>query len=352
MTGMTSEQRQPPPVLSDAEPPVPPERATRRWLRTSENVGAGLFWAVALVVVLVWPAVGDAYSIGLGTSALILVLLALSWNVIGGFAGELSFGQAAFFGVGAYTAAIIATETELEGMMLVVLCLVAAAMTGAVASLAFVPALRSRGAYFAILTLAVAEVAMLIARRVMPGRDEGLVIGAPYGRDVTTPFAVAAVLVGLGVLATIAIRRSSFGLALDAVRHDREAAASVGVATVRVRLAAFAISTAMAAVAGAAYGLNQGYVDPQDTFGIQYSILPVLMVILGGIRTTSGAVLGAILWFYFNNWLTSVSPDGRYTTLVYGFFLVVLAVLLKDGLVGLARSAFGKVARQRGGERQ
>ncbi|MGC4108827.1 MAG: branched-chain amino acid ABC transporter permease [Nocardioides sp.] len=310
-------------------PPAP--RSGFRW--------RSLVWPLAVLVVtaVAVPAMNDAYYEGLAVSALILVTLATSWNITGGFGGQLSFGHAAFYGVGAYTAGDVVTHLQSRGMAGVVIALLAAVLAGAVSSVLVLPGFRSQGPYFAILTLAVAESFQLLGQYFLPGKANGLLVRTPFGPDDHRPFYLALGVAAVAVAVAVVVRRTRLGIGLFAIRDDLEAAASVGVPTVRVRAAAFAVSAGVAGAAGGVYALTQIFVDPPTVFDASLSVLPVLIVTLGGTGTIAGPVLGALLWAGLNDEMSQHTANSGYTTLVYGVLLVALAILLPSGLMGLRR---------------
>jgi branched-chain amino acid transport system permease protein len=301
-----------------------------------------LVWPLAVVVVaaIVVPALNDAYYEGLAVSALIVVTLAVSWNITGGFGGQLSFGHAAFYGLGAYSAGDVVNHLQGRPTLVVVTAaLGAAVLVGVGSSILVSPGFRSRGPYFAILTLAIAESFELLGQYFLPGKANGLLVHAPFGIDNHTPYYVALGVAAVAVAVSAWVRRSRLGIGLFAIRDDLEAAASVGIPTVRVRAAAFAVSAGIAGAAGGVYGLTQIFVDPPTVFDASLSVLPVLIVTLGGTGTIAGPVLGALLWAALNDEMSQHTANSGYTTLVYGVLLVLLAILLPNGLMGLRQHA-------------
>lgn len=295
-----------------------------------------LIWPLTVLVLaaVVVPAVNNAYYEGLAVSALILVTLATSWNITGGFGGQLSFGHAAFYGLGAYTAGYVVTHMA-QGMAGVLIALVCSVAVGAASSVLVLPGFRSQGPYFAILTLAVAESFQLLGQYFLPGRSNGLLVRTPFGIDDHRPYYVALGVAACAVAVAVVVRRSRLGVGLFAIRDDLEAAASVGVPTVRVRATAFLISAGVAGAAGGVYALTQIFIDPPTVFDASLSVLPVLIVTLGGTGTIAGPVLGALVWAGLNDLMSQYTANSGYTTAVYGLLLVALAILLPSGVMGL-----------------
>ncbi len=285
-----------------------------------------------LVVAIIFPFRVNAYIEGLATTALILLILTLSWNITGGFAGQLSFGHAAFFGLGAYSCAQAMQNAKFP----LVLAILLGGGVAAVSSVAIIPCFRTRGTYFAILTLAMAEALQLIAGHIFPGGTSGLFIQPVFSTTSHTAYFVALAVVVTAIMVAYLLARSDFGLALRALKSDPDAAESVGVNTLLDRYIAFVISAAFAGMAGAIYALVETFVDPGTVFDVNYSILPVLMAILGGMGTVTGPIIGSLLWSGLNEGIRRMSTDGSYSVMIYGVVLLLLAIFLPRGIVGQA----------------
>jgi len=315
--------------------------------RRSRTLGLWLGWAavVGLAAVLV-PAMGDAYYESLAVSALVLVVMGTGWNIVGGYGGQLSFGHAAFYGLGAYAAAEFVNRSEMGSYATATGAIVVAALVGATASLLMIPGYRSRGAYFAILTLAVAQFFLILGPSVLPGGSQGVFIDLVFDIDSHGAYWTAVTVAVLAVLISLAVRRSRLGSGLFAIRDDMDAAASVGVPTFRIRLQAFAISGGVTGAAGGLYATTQFIVDAPTVFSPMLAVLPVLIVTLGGIGTVAGPVIGALIWSVLEYYLTNSSVEAGYSTLVYGSLLVILAIALPKGLLGVLTTARAAARRR------
>lgn len=312
----------------------------RGWFPRSQAARATSLSAAVVLLALgavAVPVLGGPYYEALAISALILVILATGWNVIGGYGGQLSFGHAAFYGLGAYAAGWFVTEVSLPLAVALPCAILLAMAVAALSSVLVIPGFRSRGPYFAILTLAVAESFLLLGQYFLPGGQSGIFVTPVFGRGENLPYWLVLGITLAAVAASALVLRSRLGSGLRAVRSDLAAAASVGVPTLRVRVAGFAISAAIAGVAGALYALTQALVNPTTVFDPSLSVVPVLLVTLGGTGTVLGPVLGALLWAVLNDALSNITTNTGYSTIVYGGLLVLLAVFLPNGLLGLVR---------------
>ncbi len=279
----------------------------------------------------------DAYLTSLATFVAINVTLALGLNLITGFCGQVSLGHAAFFGAGAYAAALVTTGgfPFAHG---VVAAILAAGLLGLVVGLA---SLRVREDFLAITTMGAGFLFLGFVRK----QDW---LGGEFGiPGIQPPFAprgmaVLAILSAVLVwLAGVAVRRSWMGRIFMAIARDEEAASSIGIDTARFKLAAFLLGTMSAGLAGAVYAHVVQLIVP-DAFGFVQSITILAMVVVGGIGSNLGAVLGAVLLTLLPEMFRFVDS---YKLLVYGGLLVLVMHLSPDGLVGIGRRLLRTVRR-------
>ncbi len=271
----------------------------------------------------------DPYLVSLATFAAINVTLALGLNLITGFCGQVSLGHAAFFGAGAYAAALVTTAGH-PFPLAVLAALGAAGSLGLVVGLA---SLRVRDDFLAITTMGAGFLFLGFVRK-----QEWL--GGEFGiPGILPPFtpagmaALAVVVALLSWLGSVAVRRSWMGRIFLAIARDEEAAISIGIDTARFKLAAFLLGTASAGVAGAIYAHVVQLIVP-DAFGFIQSITVLAMVVVGGIGSSLGAVLGALLLTMLPELFRFVDT---YKLLVYGGLLILVMHLSPDGLVGIGR---------------
>jgi branched-chain amino acid transport system permease protein len=290
-----------------------------------------LWLAAAILVALAFvPLLHNSYDENLGRSVLMFATLSLGWNVIGGYTGYVSFGNVVFFGLGAYTTAALWQHWQQENVALAVVC--AMAVGGAVAVILGIPILRLRGHYFGIATLGIAlATAEIISNIDWLGAGSGFSVGQLHAFS-TYYYAMWLVCAG-SMLATLLIARSKLGYALVAVRENEEAAAVLGVDPTRYKVTAWAISAAMAAAAGAVFGGANGFVDAPTAFAVDYNVFPIVMVILGGVGTVGGPLVGALVLTAIDETLWSRFPQIH--TLFFGAVIVIVVLFLPRGILWL-----------------
>ena len=276
-------------------------------------------------------------------SVFMFVVLAQGWNLIGGFAGYPSFGNAVFFGLGGYTTAVLMAKAD-AGFWVTV---PAAALVGVgFAVLMGIPILRLKGHYFAIATLGVAEGMreVVINTGGLTGGNKGLTIPA-VGAKATTSYPgntgfyfYFLVLAVITMLAVWAVARGRFGYALRAISQDEDAAAAAGINTTKAKVSAFALAGLLTSLAGAIYAYQQVSIYPTPLFSVDITVLMVVMAVLGGAGTVAGPVIGAVTLQYLSEWLRDNFTD--YHTFVFGAIIVVAVLLLPMGVVNFARDAW------------
>ncbi len=279
-----------------------------------------------------------AYEIALLTTMAIAVLFALSLNVITGFCGQVSLGHAAFYGAGAYTAALLTKA----GVPLVVALAPAALVAGALGFVVGVASLRVRHDFLAITTMGVTFLFVGIVRKQEALGGEIGISGIPtvtFGRPGLLALALAAA--GLFALLTLHIRRSWMGFAFDAIADDEDTARILGIDVPRFKLWAFVIGTAGAGVAGALYAHHIRFIGP-DSFGFVESVTVLAMVIVGGNGSIWGVALAAALLSAMPLWFQFVDD---YKLLLYGALLFAAMRFAPDGIAALAARALARWRR-------
>lgn len=310
--------------------------------RLSNVGGVGFF--LVLATLPMWL-LRDDYLQGIGVRALIVAALAVSWNVIGGFAGKISFGHAAFFGIGAYTSSLLLVEHGISPWLGGLAGMGAAAL---VALLLGLPTLRLRGIYFTLVTFVFTLILLTLARYFgdFTGGDVGLSL--PLGdsslasmqfRGQIGYYYLALAVLAVYVVISGLVSSSAFGYRLRAVRDDETVAEALGVATTRSKLAAFVLSAAMTSFAGTLTAQQNLFIDPGSAFGINQSVAIALGAIVGGAGTVWGPVIGGIAIVGVSDGLTDALSESvaGVDTIVYGTALVAVALWLPGGLASLPR---------------
>jgi branched-chain amino acid transport system permease protein len=231
----------------------------------------------------------------------ILAIAAQGWNLLGGYGGQYSFGHAAFFGMGAYVSAILQQRFGVNAYPAVAFGIAAAALLGyAIGAMVFRAGLR--GSYFALVTLAFAEVLRILANATeITGGAAGLLISLNLGAgnlqfaDRSSFLILGAVLLAFAMLITLALEKSRLGAQLVAVRENEAAAAALGVDILAVKLRAISLSAALTGAAGALYAQYFLYIDSNIAFGTWISVEALLAPIIGGAGTVFGPLIGALI---------------------------------------------------------
>lgn len=301
----------------------------------------GVLLAVAILVVLPFLPISQFASDRV-TQAVIFIGLTISWNILGGFAGQLSLGHAAFFGVGAYTAAEFTRSTSLGTVPVLLFAIVAAAAM----AVFVIPCFRARGAYFAILTLALAAIVGQLAERYAPGANNGIFFDA-LPVDSNMAYVLAAGGVAFALALSLWITRSRLGQALDAVRLDLDAARSVGVGDFAARTQALLLSAALAGYFGGVYALTLGFLDPATAFSLDWSVGPLLGVVLGGIGTVFGPLIGGGAWSAIEELLSELGAAGAVSLILQGSVLLAITLIAPRGTVGIVSAVYERIWRRR-----
>lgn len=299
---------------------------------------------VIAAIALVLLGQTDAYIIRLATTLGMYVTLALAWNIIGGFAGYPSFATAAFFGLGAYVTAV----AQAKGAPLILGVLLSGALAALFAGLLGSAILHLRGKYFAIASLVVAEVLRELTNSWTDVTGGGMGINLPLVKStiLTQPQFYLAAMFGLAAIAMSAsmfIDRSRLGVALRCISQNEDAAQVIGVDTRAAKTWAFVISSLFIGCVGGVYASWVTYIDPTDVYDSALSIKPILMVLLGGVGTLFGPVLGAFAFLALEELLWRNILEFHAGTL--GIMVVLLALFLPGGLYQARGLGFAHLAR-------
>ncbi len=274
--------------------------------------------------------------------------MAAAWNLVGGYAGQLSLGHTAFFGIGAYASSILFARYALTPWLGL---LVGAALAAVFAVFVGLVCFRLRGPFFALVTIAFAEVGLIVAsslRDLTKGTEGFNIPFRPAFENMLFRGKVGYFYLFLGYAMLLyvisrAVEESKLGYSLIAFREDEEAARMLGVPTVRVRLIALGASAALTAVGGTLYAQYYQFLDPASTFGINFSIQVALLTMVGGIGTAAGPFFGALLMTplgqFFRAWLGG-GAAGLYLAL-YGIALILVVLFLPNGIVPEVRRRLG-----------
>ena len=320
--------------------------------------------AIAAIAISLPLVIGESpYFIGILISLLMMAALSSAWNILGGYAGQYSFGHAAYFGAGAYTTLILLTLYNLNPLLCMAMGVVVASIIALITgSIVF----RLRGHYFGLASIAVAEVVRLsVLNFEFTGGAQGILLSdvVLWDLDLNSkiPFYYGMLLVLAVTLAITAyLRKSKTGYYLQAIREDQDAASSLGINISFYKNKALLISAALTSVLGSLYGLYIRFIDTSAVLDLRLSIEIILTAIIGGVGTLWGPVVGALLLVplaemlrsnFFGDMLinaglvSETSGVGMFLkdnlahahVLVYGIITVLCILYLPKGVLGLFR---------------
>lgn len=306
---------------------------------------------VAAVIVLAFVT-RSGVVLNFAMMALYGCLMAQSWNILGGYGGQFSFGHALFFGTGAYLQAIAQLQWGFSPWAALPAAIALAAGVGLFfGALSFRYGLK--GSYFALVTLAFAEVFRIVALSVpFTGAGVGLMVPLREGAanmqfaDRRGYVLLVLALVTLALLATTWLRHSRFGAWLQAVRDNEDAARAIGVDPFRVKLGAIALSAAFMGAAGAFYVQVFQYIDPAIAFGPHTSIEALVAAIVGGLGSLWGPVLGAVALHLLADLTRNLFGNlPGINMIIYGSVLIVIVMFAPRGVLGIGQSVRGLWSR-------
>jgi len=266
-----------------------------------------------------------------------------SWNILGGYAGQFSFGGVMFFGTGAYTSSILLTSFGVPPIVGIFAAIFMGAFLGLIVGyLSFRSGLR--GSYFALITLAFAELLRVLANSVeFTGGGVGLFLTyAPglHNLQFNSPtgfyyFSLVLLIVSLAI--AMWLERSRFGAQLVAIRENEDAAEALGIDTLKCKIYAIMIMGGMGGAAGTFYAQKYLYIDPPISYSVALSVEMLLVTIVGGMGTVFGPLIGSFFLHIVNEIARHFIDTPGVSLIVYGFILILIISFLPNGLVGLFR---------------
>lgn len=296
------------------------------------------FLAVAFFIAL--PLVVDpeeSYGVYFLFMCFLYVVLAQGWNLVAGYAGQASFGQHAFFGIGGYITAIAwkAGWTGYFDPLGMLMSGVGAALLAVLIGIALLSKLR--GDYFALGTLGLGEIFRVIITQggTLTGGPVGLLLPSSAYESMR-PYYYVALLVALATFFSVLfLVKSRIGLALVAIREDEQAAAANGIHVLKYKVLAFAVGALFTGLCGSLYAYYLFHIHPMGFFSLNWALLPVLMTVLGGIGTIAGPILGAFvlagIFELANLWIPDVHP------IFSGAFIILVMLFLPQGIMSIGR---------------
>ena len=261
---------------------------------------------------------------------LIWITASTAWNLLGGFGGQVSFGFAVFYGLGAYSTALALNR----GISIWIAFLLGGAVAAVASLLVGLPTFRLRGPYFAIATIGASEAVRVVMTNVsFTGGASGYRIMESGIFRQSEHFYSALILAVVAVAVCHLVRRSRLGLALMAIREDEDAASDLGVDPYRAKLTAHALAAALTGAAGGVYARYAAFIHPQGVFAFSISVAILLMPIIGGVGTIWGPVIGAVVYGLVHEEVVASFPQLH--LLIYGTLLILIVVFEPRGIMGL-----------------
>lgn len=306
--------------------------------KSLKGILPGVLFALLMLLPLTNP---SANTVRLILTTAVWIITSIGWNLLGGLTGQVSFGFAVFYGLGAYATALMINAGRspyfafLGGMAVAVL---ASFLVG-------LPTFRLRGPYFAIATIGVGEATRVIMNNIdLTGGASGyrIVEHTPF-RQLEHYYS-AVIIAAIALAISALVFHSKFGLALRAIKQDQEAAADLGVNPFYSKLWVHAIAAGLTGVAGGLYARYHAFIYPGDVFAFQTSIYILLMPVIGGIGTVWGPVLGGVVFGMVEEELTVHFQNTH--LLLYGLLLILIILFEPDGLMGLLRRLKNLMSRR------
>lgn len=310
----------------------------------------------AIVVIAIWsgPYVLEPFRLSQITQACVYATVIVGLNLLSGFGGQISLGHAAYFGLGAYTTGVLTTSYDVAPPVTFVIAIVGCFVFGALVAF---PALRLKGVYVALVTLAVGLIFPAIVTRMdsLTGGSSGL-FGVTYPPPDLAYFAgfngtvyfhywLAILILLFSCLVVRNLLRSRFGRAIVALRDNETPAIIMGVNRTLVRTLTFGTSAGIAGLAGSLFAVTSGLLTP-ITFNLLLMLVFLAGMVIGGASTMWGPVLGGFVIYFVPEWATSLSNIGGSQNLagiVFGAIIIVIMFTLRSGLAGLVRRLLGYV---------
>lgn len=279
-------------------------------------LGLSSYWMHIFILVIMWSVIG------------------MAWNLLGGYCGQVSFGHAAFFGVGAYTAGILYNKAHVSawwGLPLSIpVVTISALLIGYIC-------LRLRGPFFALGTLAMGVILRVTAEnlRDLTEGDLGIMLGERTWVDKIWYFYIILGLAAFSFFVIKMITESKLGYYFVAIREDQDAAESLGINTTLYKNIALCLSAVITGLAGAFYTSYMGYIDPKVVFALHdISIVSIMVVMVGGVATYWGPFVGAVIMVLLAELIRSIPKLGAAHHTFFGILLIVIIIYLPNGIVG------------------
>jgi branched-chain amino acid transport system permease protein len=305
-------------------------------LRELQNKFRGIksIYTLLIILLILAPLVmQDPYILHVMVMTLAYITITVSWSVLSE-SGQFSLGHAAFFGVGAYTSALLYKNFLINPFLGMLFGALAACVFALVVGII---CLRMHAFYLAIATLALAETIKVVVIMLpdITGGAVGVGISPLFGGDRVLNYYIALAITLAAVLTILGVRKSKLYLAFTSIRCDEYAASSVGINPLKYKLYAFVLSAVFTGFFGGFFSFYIGFIDPHAVFNIEISIAPQVMTIIGGLYTFSGPIIGAVIITLLDEFLRIKMPSGH--LIVYGVILMLCVIFIPRGIIGAIR---------------
>ena len=312
--------------------------------RSATHRGLQVAGVALLTVLAVWASTSNQFLLGQLTVALLYATAIAGLNLATGYTGQLSIGHSAFFGLGAYTTGVLVASHNWNPLVTLIASAVLCFATGLLVGL---PSLRIRGINLALVTLAMAVAFPELVDRFpgITGGQIGLNISVfqllpPHWTGISVAgrfqyyYWLAAGLLAIVLVLSATLTRSRAGLAMRAVKDRETAAAAMGVSLAWTKMATFALSGAITGVAGSIFAIYLGSLSADSSFTLTLSITLITGLVIGGVGTTFGPVIGGLAVYFVPYWTENIR-QGEGSELIFGVILIVLMFVMPEGLMGL-----------------
>ena len=315
-------------------------------MKVKKNIAFATAIIIVLAVIPLFVDVNDSYFIFFLFTTFIYVVNAQAWNITGGYTGQISLGQHAFFGLGAYTTAMIWIHniTKMSDYYFEPVTMILSGIVPVIlAILVGIPLLsRLRGDYFSLGTLGVGEIikVFFVKGETITGAADGIHLPSTSFKSMIPYYYLGLTMACVVTILVYLLIRSRIGLAMKAIREDETAAASRGVNPLKYKIMAFALGAFITGFCGSLYAYYLFHVNPDAVFKIDWALYPILMCVIGGTGTIIGPVIGSLfmaaVFTFANVYFAEINP------IIAGLLIIVVMRFMPSGLIGLAEKVMGK----------
>ncbi|MDR0875743.1 MAG: branched-chain amino acid ABC transporter permease [Clostridiales Family XIII bacterium] len=293
----------------------------------------------AVAILFTLPAWGSKYAIMMVTLMGIYITLGHMWNLLAGYSGLVSLGQQMYIGVGAFTLAVFSNNF---GVPLIIGLLLGGLVSVVISVGLSYLLLRMKGMYFAIASWMFAEAMVLVIVNLPSlGKGQGLFIVAARALTDAQKYYFSVVLLLVVTLVMVILLRSKTGLGLFAIRDNDTGAQTSGVPLFRSKLICMIIASFVTGVAGGIYYITMIWIQPYTAFSISWTVAAVFIVVIGGIGTITGPIVGGVIYVVLSQYLSTLSQLGSLNMVILGVIAVAVILAAPKGIVGTLQSRFG-----------